>query len=109
LRSIEHNAVPWQLSSDSELREKIARLSEVERKKPNLEGLSDRIDEYRAELERRQQEATQDPPANTSKAWLAQVGTIACSGPVHCHVWWYDASHRARTGARRLVTTYCML
>ena len=82
MRSTEQNAVPWYLCTDSELREKIARLSEVERTGPKqLKGLTDRIDSYKAELERRQREATQRPQVNPSKAWLAQVGLIACCGP----------------------------
>ena len=55
-------------------------------KDPKQSGkLQGKIEALEAELERRDQLASQAPQANTSKAWLAQVRLTACSGPIDCH------------------------
>ena len=88
----ELKAGDWRGKTDKELLEFIGRLERIETKHPpQRERLQEKITAIKAELERRQRDATPapqediSPEEDISKAWLAKVGFVACSRRVDRH------------------------
>ena len=81
----QHKQLDWRLDSDNKLQGRIDRVRKFLTDHPEQrEKLQPELSKYEAELERRQQEATDNPKAGESKAWLGRVCSCFPLPPFSC-------------------------